>query len=432
LADVVDDPIFSAIGFLNEIMTRYPDAISFAPGAPYLDGLDRAVLSDALDAFLKHSCEVEGLSPTAAWKRIIEYGPSKGIVNSLLARSLRDDYGIQATADDVVVTVGAQEAFLLILRCLFNPAKDQLAYVVPCFPGIRGAAAFLGINTVAIPENPAGPDLGVLREACATARAAGQRIAALYVAPDFSNPSGTIMSARARAELLELAAEEELLLLEDSTYGFSASEVGSVPPSLKARDTGGMVVQIGTLSKLCFPGARVGFVVAEQMARSATGGARRLAESLATLKNMTTVNTSPLAQAVAAGLLLRAGGSLAVRGMIQNGHYVRSRAALLDALDRHLPDAAELGISWTRPTGGFFLVVDAPIVLDHAALAACATEYGVLWTPMSDFYPDGGGSRSLRLSYSYLTQTQIDEGATRLARFLRTRLLASPTTEGTR
>ncbi|MFD0891099.1 aminotransferase class I/II-fold pyridoxal phosphate-dependent enzyme, partial [Streptosporangium algeriense] len=76
------------------------------------------------------------------------------------------------------------------------------------------------------------------------------------------------------------------------------------------------------------------------------------------------------------------------------------------------------------PAGGFFVRVDLPVPADIALLDACAREHGVLWTPMSQFHPGGGGERQLRLSCSYLTAEEIEEGVRRLARFLRLRLQA--------
>jgi DNA-binding transcriptional MocR family regulator len=81
---------------------------------------------------------------------------------------------------------------------------------------------------------------------------------------------------------------------------------------------------------------------------------------------------------------------------------------------------------WNEPSGGFFLTVRVPFRADNAALARSAHDFGVIWTPMSYFYPQGGGDRSLRLSTSYLTQTDITEGITRLAQFIESEARSSP------
>ncbi|NUR25346.1 MAG: aminotransferase class I/II-fold pyridoxal phosphate-dependent enzyme, partial [Catenulispora sp.] len=202
-------------------------------------------------------------------------------------------------------------------------------------------------------------------------------------------------------------------------YGFTCAPGDELPP-LKALDTTGHVVGIGTFAKICFPGARVGYVVADQPVRDAgTGRVQPLADHLAAVKTMVTVNTSPLCQAVIGGMLLEHGGSLAALGRRKTALYQRNLTHLREALDRHLPDAAGLGIAWNRPDGGFFLRMHLPVRVDADLLELSAAKYGVLWTPMAQFYLDGGGDRQLRLSCSYLDPEQIDLGVRRLATFLR-------------
>jgi (S)-3,5-dihydroxyphenylglycine transaminase len=75
-------------------------------------------------------------------------------------------------------------------------------------------------------------------------------------------------------------------------------------------------------------------------------------------------------------------------------------------------------VRWNEPTGGFFLQVEVPFHADDTALERSAQDYGVIWTPMSYFYPHGGGERAIRLSTSYLTRTDITDGVGRLARFI--------------
>jgi (S)-3,5-dihydroxyphenylglycine transaminase len=81
-------------------------------------------------------------------------------------------------------------------------------------------------------------------------------------------------------------------------------------------------------------------------------------------------------------------------------------------------------VRWNRPTGGFFLAVTVPFAADNAALVRSAEDHGVLWTPMSYFYPAGGGENGIRLSVSYLTPEQIDEGVERLAGFITAEIAA--------
>lgn len=148
-------------------------------------------------------------------------------------------------------------------------------------------------------------------------------------------------------------------------------------------------------------------------------GGAKLADELAAIKSMTTVNTSPVCQAIVAGMLLRYGGSLNALGRDKGSYYRARLESLLVALQRHVGAKQGSLPSWTHPQGGFFVRVKVPAVVDFALLEISAREHGVLWTPMASFYLDGGGQNELRLSCSYLTDAQIDEGAVRLGRFLR-------------
>ena len=398
--------ILGAIGFLNEVMARYPHAISFAPGAPLLDGVTRERLIAAVDDVADH------LSNGApGWDALFQYGPSQGIVNAQLARALSATGTLTVGESDITITVGAQEGFLLILRALELHRSGTLGIVTPAFAGIRGAATFMGARTADVLEGPEGVTAADLEAACARAEALGEPLRALYVAPDFANPSGTVIPRRARLELLRAARERQVVLIEDTTYGFTDPDV---PPCLKALDEDGVVIQVGTFSKVCFPGARVGYVVADQPWHGST-----LATWLATLKNTTTVNTSPLNQAMVAGLVLADPAVLAERERVLAQSYRTKRNLLLTALDDEFADAAELGLSWNRPTGGFFVVMQTRQDLDHAALQRCAADHRVLWTPMRDFYAGHGGDKKLRLSCSHVPTDQIREGVRRLGGFLR-------------
>jgi (S)-3,5-dihydroxyphenylglycine transaminase len=413
------DPVLGSIGFLNEVMSRYPAAISFAPGAPHLANLTGFDPSPYIDTYVAHLMDSRGISQTRARQMLVEYGPSRGLINGLVAQALKSDYSIDVPAEAVVITVGAQEAMLLTLRALFGSAGDLLAVASPCFGGIAGAARLLDIGMVPVNDTGQGLDFRQLEMTCRAARARGQRIRAVYVAPDFSNPAGTLLSHDGRLQLLDIAEREDFLLLEDATYGFTAVPGGELP-ALKTLDRHGRVIYLGTFAKICLPGARVGFAVADQVVRDPAGRRHILADDLALIKTVTTVNTSPLCQAVIGGMLLQHNGSLAALGAARAGIYRRNLALLLDALDRQLGGTGDLreAVTWNRPSGGFFVRLRLPAEANEELLEVSAADYGVLWTPMSLFYLDGSGHDEIRLSCSYLDPGEIAEGVSRLAAFI--------------
>jgi (S)-3,5-dihydroxyphenylglycine transaminase len=403
----VSDPVATSMNFLNEIAGRYPDAISLAAGRPYEGFYETADVSRYLELYVKH-LEHKGID---ARRALMQYGRTNGQIHDLIARLLATDEGIDVPAEAIGVTAGCQEAMVITLRGLCAGRDDVLLAYSPCYVGITGAARLLDIEVVPVPEAE-GPQ-GVARVAAAV-RASGRNPRALYLVPDFSNPSGDCLDLAARHELLEVAEEADLLILEDDPYGLFGLD-DRPRPRLKALDTRRRVIYLGSFAKSCFPGARVGFFVADQVVVDAQGRRTLLADELSAIKSMLTVNTSPISQAVVGGLLLESGCSLKAANRDKIAFYRNNLRGLLDSLDRHMP----AGITWNTPAGGFFAVVQTPMVADEELLEVSAREYGVLWTPMSFFYTDGAGGQALRLSCSYLDLQIIDSGVQRLARLLR-------------
>ncbi|OWA04793.1 GntR family transcriptional regulator [Streptomyces sp. CS227] len=413
------DPVLDAMNFLNEVVARFPDALSFAPGRPTEGTFEPEDLARHLRSYTTYLEQELGWSRDQVRTQLFQYGRTNGIIHELIARTVANDEGIEVPPEAVVVTTGCQEAMLLTLRALFARPEDTLLVSSPCYVGITGVARLLGIQVRPVPEGPDGPDPLAVRAAVRAAKRAGQRPRAFYVVPDFANPSGASMSRAARELLLAVAEEEELLVLEDDPYGFFV-RTGEARPTLKALDRGRRVVHLGSFAKTALPGARVGYVLADQEVVGPGGGRTLLADELSKIKSMTTVNTSAVSQAVIGGLLVESGCRLREANSAAVAHYRTTMDTLLDALERHFPAErrAELGVSWNRPDGGFFLVVDVPFTADHKALELSARAFGVLWTPMCDFHLDGGGTRQLRLSCSSQSPEAITEGIARLAAFI--------------
>ncbi|MFJ1754118.1 PLP-dependent aminotransferase family protein [Kitasatospora sp. NPDC088134] len=418
------DPLLDAMTFLNEVTGRYPEAISFGPGRPHEEFFDPADIPVHLERYLRYLREERGLTEQQVRREVFQYGRTKGLIAPLIAGALAADEGVEVDPEAIVVTVGAQEGMLLVLRALCAGPDDVLLVSSPCYVGVTGAARLLDLTVRPVPE--AGPHGGLDPEALAAAvhelHAAGRRPRACYLVPDFANPSGATLDEPARRRLLAVAEETGVLLIEDNPYGFFGRSE-QIRPTLKALDGDrGNVIYLGSFAKTCFPGARVGYVVADQRVEADDRPGSLLADELAKLKSMTTVNTSALSQAVIGGMLLSGGPGLRKANEPARQFYADTMDTLLTQLEtafRNVP-----GVSWNHPGGGFFAVVTVPFRADARALDDCAREHGVLWTPMDGFHPDGGGTRQLRLSCSYLTPEQITEGVRRLAAFVAQRLPA--------
>ncbi|MGK5496587.1 PLP-dependent aminotransferase family protein [Streptomyces sp. URMC 125] len=414
LHPALSEPVLESMNLLNEISHRHPGAISLAAGRPHEELFDEQAPERCLAAYRRHLVRDRGLTPEQVRRTLFQYGRTKGVIHDLIARMLRIDEGIDVDPESIVVTVGCQEAMVLTLRALRADARDVLLAVAPTYVGLTGAAALVDLPVVPVPGGSEGVDLDGLATEVRRLRARGLRPRACYVMPDFANPSGLSMGLATRRALLEAAAELDLLLLEDNPYGLFHG--GDRRPTLKALDTGRRVVYFGSFAKTCLPGARVGYAIADTPVIDAAGGRRLLADELAKIKGMFTVNTSPVAQAVVGGHLVTHGCSLVAANTAQREVYQRNLRRLLDGLAARFPVGS--GVRWNTPSGGFFVVLEVPFTADDAALERSAEEYGVLWVPMRHFYDHPDAARRLRLSCSAVSETGIDEGLDRLEAFV--------------
>ncbi len=406
----VTDPVAASMNFLNEVASRFPAAISLAAGRPFDEFYDVEDAERYLAAYIGH-LRGAGMDEGRVRQAVLQYGRTNGQLGTMIARMLETDEGIRVPPEAVMVTSGCQEAMIIALRGLCADSRDVVLAAEPCYLGFTGAARVLGVTVVPVPETAQGLRPETVAQVAREVRASGRRPRALYVVSNFANPSGVSLSASVRRGLIGVAAQEDLLILEDDPYGlFGLGEARS--PALKSLDTGQRVIYLGSFAKSVFPGARVGFLVADQTVVSAAGHRSLLADELSVVKSMVTVNTSPIAQAVIGGVLVSCGCSLRAANQQKIAFYRRNLRALLDALGRHFSDPA---ITWNSPGGGFFAVLSVPVRADEKLLEKSARDYGVLWTPMSFFYLNGGGSHAIRLSCSALRADQIDEGARRLA-----------------
>jgi (S)-3,5-dihydroxyphenylglycine transaminase len=417
-------PVSESMNLLNEVALRYPQAISFAAGRPYEGFFDLDSVHRCFETYRAYL--VERLGDEAAVRReLLQYGRTKGIIHELIARHLKTDERIEADAESIVVTVGCQEALYLVLRALRRDESDTLLAVAPTYVGLHGAAQLADLRVLTVSDTEGGVDLDDLERVTRRARARGLRPRACYLVPDFANPSGQSLSLPLRRRLLQRAAELDLLLLEDNPYGLLGTQH---LPTLKSQDEDGRVVYLGTFAKTGLPGARIGYAVADQRVggAGAAGLGGLLADELAKIKSMLTVNTPPIAQAVIGGLLLENGCSLITANAGVREVYWRNTEHLRRGLVERFPYGRAPSVQWNQPAGGFFSVLSVPFAAGDELLGVSAAKYGVLWTPMHHFYAQEEPCRQIRLSVSHLTAEQIDEGLDRLADFIQDQSSACP------
>lgn len=413
------DPLLNVMLFLSEVTLDHPDAISFATGSPQERFFDVQASLDSIRAYVEYRAEATGLPQDVVLNNLGQYDRTNGIINDLLVRHLAIDENIHVPPHAIMVTSGYQEAAAVIMMGLFEASQDVLLVSDPSYIGVTPLARILGVPVVSVPVSDDGFHVDALLAAMTEVRQSGKRPRAFYEVPDFNNPLGTSMPVATRLELLDALRANDMLIIEDNPYGMFAYD-GERLPTLKSLDKNNSVLYIGTFSKTLFPNLRIGYLVADQPVQGTT---HLLAEELSKVKGVNTVNTSSLLQAAVGGLLLGSNYSLSPLVRAKLPFYRANRDRMVACLNEEFGMSELRGlVRWQCPSGGFFLAVTLPFIFDEECFRTCASEYGLLCCPMSFFSLGHARDNQLRLSFSYVTPEQIDEGIRRLARFVRDRL----------
>jgi 2-aminoadipate transaminase len=347
---------------------------------------------------------LEVLATDAA--RALQYGTTEGdpaLREELVAWIAKD--GIRFGRDDILTTLGSQQALDLVARVLLDPG-DVIVCELPSYLGGLQAFRAYQVEMVGVPQDDEGIDPDRLARVLRDLRRDGRRAKFLYVVPDFQNPSGITWTHERRERLVALAAEFNTLIVEDNPYR-EIRFAGTAPPPIAALDQDRRTLYLSTFSKTLAPGLRIGWVAAPQP----------IIERCVTVKQGMDLCGPSITQAVAAALLRR--GTLLKRLPAVAGLYGRKRTVMHETLQRVMPS----GVSWTRPEGGLFLWVRLPAEMDAGAMLRTAVEEeGVAYVPGQAFHCDGSGRNTMRLNFSYPSEEQIREGITRLARMVRRRM----------
>jgi GntR family transcriptional regulator of abcA and norABC len=223
----------------------------------------------------------------------------------------------------------------------------------------------------------------------------------LYTIPSFHNPTGILMTAQRRQELLKVCEAERLPIVEDDVYRELWLDTPA-PPPLKAADKSGLVLYLGSMSKSLSPGLRIGWLI----------GPEPVIERLADIKMQTDYGSSSLSQWAAAEWL--ASGRYQEHIAWVREQLKKRREAAIQALDAHYSDMAE----WSMPAGGFYIWLRFTVGMPIRKLFERALEAGILINPGSVY--DQGAAQYLRLSYSYASPDELQSGLARLAEIART------------
>jgi 2-aminoadipate transaminase len=324
----------------------------------------------------------------------LQYTPCAGIasVREYLIDRHKQTQGRRPERAELIVTSGGMECIALMCQALIDPG-DTVAVEAPSYLGALMAFGGAEADLVAIATDADGLCVDVLAQRLA----AGLRPKFVYTIPEYQNPTGRTLPLDRRRELVELCRRHGVLIFEDVAYrelsfdGTSLPSLWSLAPDV--------VLQAGTFSKSFFPGVRLGWAA----------GPPELVAELSAAKQNTDQCAGGLGQRLVEEYG-RAGGferHLPAARALYASHW----AALSAALTRHMP--AEVG--WTEPTGGFLTWLTLPAGLDALALRPAAVAAGVAYVPGPPFHVGDGGRNTLRLSFSHLTETELETAAERLA-----------------
>ncbi|RMX00065.1 PLP-dependent aminotransferase family protein [Allofranklinella schreckenbergeri] len=382
----------SAIREIFKLLGR-PGIISFAGGFPDAALFDVQGLAEAAQTALAEH-------PAIA----LQYGPTEGYepLREQIAASLAAQ-GASVQAADVLVTTGSQQALDLLGKTMLSPG-DTVLVEGPTFLATIQCFRLYGAQVVAVPIDHEGVQVDALEQ-----RIRAHRPRLIYLIPTFGNPSGAQLSLERRRRILELAAQYQVLVVEDNPYGelyFDAPP----PPSLLAlsaqvpgsRD---WLAYCGSFSKTLSPGLRLGWMVAPAA----------LLQQAVMCKQFSDANSSMLAQ-VTASAYLASGRLPAALAQVQAAYAHRARL-MMQCLEQEMGDA----IAYTPPQGGMFIwarLTGRRGDGDAAPFVRRGIEQGVAVVPGAPFYASEPDGATFRMSYATAADEKIIEGVQRLARAL--------------
>jgi 2-aminoadipate transaminase len=379
----------SEIRALFSVANR-PEVVSLAGGSPYVAALPL----DAVGAMLAKLGSTHGATT-------LQYGVGQG--DPMLRERICDvmtlsgiDVRSGASPDDIVVTVGGQQAIDLISRVFLDPGDVVLAEG-PSYVGALGVFQAAEADVVHVPMDDEGLVPAALCEAIAAVTKAGKRAKFLYTVPAHQNPAGVTLPDARRDEILAICQTAGLLIVEDDPYGLLGFD-GETVPAFRSRTRDG-VIYVSTFSKTFAPGLRVGWILAPHAVR----------EKLVIASEAQILCPSAFAQATVATYFETMPWQQQLKTFREV--YRERRDVALAALDDLMP----VGARWTVPSGGFYIWLALPDGLHSKDMLPRAIAERVAYVPGTGFYADGTGGAHLRLCYSFPPPDRIREGVRRLA-----------------
>jgi 2-aminoadipate transaminase len=361
-----------------------PNLIYLCDGAPAVEQVPIARLRQA------HADAWEDAADITAYGESLGHDPLREVIAKRM-----NARGANVAPDSVLVTNGSQQGLDLIARSIFDRG-DVIVVEGPTYFGALQAFDAYEVQYRVAPLD----DEGLIPEALEHIFAQQPRPKALYTVPAFQNPTGVTTTPERAKQIVQLARETNVAIIEDDPYG--DLYFGSAPPRpLRAFDDD--VIYLGTFSKTLAPVLRMGWMVAPP----------ELFSLLAWSKEAVDIMSDRFVQRAVA----RTAGNGWLESHLDEARffYRARRDHMLAALEREMP----AGVTWTKPEGGFFLWVTLPEGVVADDVLRVALRHGVGFLPGSCFYPDARADNAFRLAYPTSSPEIIDEGVHRLGKALR-------------
>jgi 2-aminoadipate transaminase len=399
----VEGMISSAV---REILkfTQQPDVISFAGGLPSPEAFPLAEIERAACRLLEErGAQALQYSPTEG------YAPLREFIVDKMARS-----GVRIDESNVLLTTGSQQALDLVGKILLDPI-DTVLCEAPSYLGALQAFRAYQARFATVPIDDDGMRVAEIEPILRS-----RQIKIIYALPNFQNPAGTTIPLHRRQDLVSIARESGVALIEDDPYGELRYEGEHLPPLLRLDEesSGGEqplensnVIYMSTFSKTLAPGLRLGWIVAPT----------QVIEKLVQAKQGADLHSSTFDQMLAYEIVKEDNFFTNHIQRIRAMYKVR-RDAMLEAMQAHFPR----GVQWTRPQGGLFLWVTLPLGMDAGELLMQAVKYKVAFVSGRPFFPPSDlqrgnghaalpvGHNTMRLNFSNASPEMIREGIKRL------------------
>lgn len=375
---------------IREILkvTESKDIISFAGGLP------------APELFpVEEMKVVSKLVLEESGRQALQYTTTEGLnpLREQIRKRMNSKFGTQLSINSIQIVSGSQQALDMSGK-LFLDKEDVVICENPTYLGAINAFKAYECRFISVETDDEGMNMKALKKIVE----AEEKIKMIYVVPDFHNPTGRSWSIERRKEFMEIINQHEIPVIEDNPYGELTFKDG-IMPSLMSFDSKGLVITLGTFSKIFCPGLRIGWITASE----------DIIEKYALIKQSMDLHTSNISQREISKYIELYDLDAHVEEI--KTVYKRRRDLALHTMKESFPK----DMKFTTPEGGLFTWVIGPSTMDASVILERCLKNGVAFVPGHSFYPNGGGHNTFRLNFSNATEEQLVTGLNRLANVLK-------------